>query len=234
LIAWVDGQDARMRQALSLGLTRRDQRLRDLARALPRAETLLETPRQRLDMQGARLAPALASGVQRRKLRLSEIGGSLRPANLARAVAAERRALGDMGSRLGPALTRAVAARRERYAALRRGFRPEVLARECRLKRDRFEDLVRRLSETGARGLRDLGARLDALGRLNETLSYKATLARGFVVVRSDGRVVTHSAEAAAASGLELEFADGRVTVGGPPRPARKAPDKPPGQGSLF
>ena len=37
-----------MRQALSQGLTRRSQRMRDLARALPRADTLLEGPRQRL------------------------------------------------------------------------------------------------------------------------------------------------------------------------------------------
>ena len=58
LAAWLEGQGARMRQALSQGLTRRSQRMRDLARALPRADTLLEGPRRHLD-RGEKLAPAL-------------------------------------------------------------------------------------------------------------------------------------------------------------------------------
>ena len=75
LIVWVDQQEARMRQALSQGLTRRSQRLRDMGRALPRPDTLLETPRQLVDTRGARLAPALIAGVQRRKVRLADISG---------------------------------------------------------------------------------------------------------------------------------------------------------------
>ena len=41
------------------GARARDQRLRDMGRALPRPDTLLETPRQLVDTRGARLAPAL-------------------------------------------------------------------------------------------------------------------------------------------------------------------------------
>ncbi|MEL6102046.1 MAG: exodeoxyribonuclease VII large subunit, partial [Pseudomonadota bacterium] len=66
LMAWLDGQGARMSAALSQGLQRRGQRLADLARVLPRPETLVETPRQRLDVLGDRLGPALIAGVQRR------------------------------------------------------------------------------------------------------------------------------------------------------------------------
>ncbi|MFP4328225.1 MAG: exodeoxyribonuclease VII large subunit, partial [Paracoccaceae bacterium] len=75
--------------------------------------------------------------------------------------------------------------------------------------------------------------RLDALERLRETLGYEATLQRGFAVVRGDGNVVTRKAGAQAARMLEIEFADGRLMVGGKPRKAG-GPDAPPDQGSLF
>jgi exodeoxyribonuclease VII large subunit len=235
LIAWVEGQDARMRQALSLGLTRRDQRLRDMARALPRPDSLLETPRQLVDTRGARLGPALMAGVQRRKVRLADISGSLRPATLRRSLEAEKKHLGDKTRRLSPALERAIAVKKDQLETRLRRYRPEVLAQDYSRKSDRFEDVARRLSEAGQRHLDALQRRLDALGRLNETLSYKATLARGFAVVRHEGNVVTESKAAKAADRLEIQFADGRVTVGGTgPAPKRKAASKPPEQGSLF
>lgn len=233
LMAWVDQQDARMRQALSQGLTRRDQRLRDVARALPRPETLLETPRQLVDTRGARLAPALIAGVQRRKVRLADISGSLRPSTLGRAVAFERRQFTDKSTRFDPALARSVAVKKDQLETRLRRYRPATLQQDLKRKSDRFEDIVRRLSEAGARNVATLRRKLDALGRLNETLSYKATLARGFAVVRHAGEVVTDSATAAAAPTLEIQFADGRVTVGGKSA-GRKSGVKSPEQGSLF
>lgn len=44
LAAWVNAQDARMSQALSTSFGRNRQRVADLARALPRLETILENP----------------------------------------------------------------------------------------------------------------------------------------------------------------------------------------------
>lgn len=44
LMAYLDQQHARMSRALSQGLVQRGQRLRDLSRALPRPDNLLETP----------------------------------------------------------------------------------------------------------------------------------------------------------------------------------------------
>ncbi len=235
LIAWLDGQDARMRQALSQGLSRREQRLRDMARALPRPETLLETPRQLVDTRAARLGPALFAGVQRRKLRLSDISGSLRPVTLRRSVDVEKRRLQDTSQRLTPALERAVAVKRDQLTTRLGRFRPQMLAQDFGRKSERFVDVVARLSETGLRTLDTLRQRLEALGRLNETLSYKATLARGFAVVRSDGKVVTDSKVAKAAAALEIEFVDGRVEVGnGSGGKPRKSKPKPPEQGSLF
>ncbi|MFK7871184.1 MAG: exodeoxyribonuclease VII large subunit [Roseobacter sp.] len=233
LIAWVEQQDARMRHALSQGLTRRDQRLRDMARALPRPDSLLETPRQLVDTRGARLAPALMAGVQRRKIRLADVSGSLRPAMLTRALQAEDRHLNDKACRLQPALRRAVSAKTDQLETRLRRFRPAVLTQDYSRKKQRFDDVVQRLGQIGLRNLEAARGKLAALERLNETLSYKATLARGFAVVRSEGAVVTDSKTARAAEGLEIQFADGRVRIGGKTTP-KKAARKPPDQGSLF
>ena len=233
LIAWVEQQDARMRQALSQGLTRRDQRLRDVARALPRPDSLLESPRQLVDTRGARLAPALMSGVQRRKIRLADVSGSLRPGMLTRALQAEDRQVKDKAARLRPALMRALSTKTEQLETRARRYRPAVLEQDYRRKKQHFDDVVQRLGKVGEHNLDGARRKLDALGRLNETLSYKATLARGFAVVRSEGAVVTDSKTAKTASSLEIQFADGRVTVGGKTA-SKKSAGKPPEQGSLF
>ncbi|WP_299504325.1 exodeoxyribonuclease VII large subunit [uncultured Roseobacter sp.] len=233
LMAWLDGQDARMRQALSQGLTRRGQRLRDVARALPRAETLLDTPRQRLDMVSARLGPALIAGVQKRKVRLADMSGSLRPATLRRSLAVEERRLREISVRLAPALIRCVSAKQEQLTACARRFRPAALAQDHARKAKDFAAIAQRLSDVGQRNIAMWRGQVDAMERLRRTLGYEATLERGFAVVRSDGAVVTDSKTAKAATSLEIQFADGRVSLGGKPG-ARKEARKTPEQGSLF
>lgn len=233
LMAWLDGQDARMRQALSQGLTRRDQRLRDVARALPRADSLLEAPRQRLDMLSARLGPALIAGVQRRKVRLADISGTLRPSTLTRSLNIEKRRLQETSVRLDPALHRALRMKREQLAANTRRFRPAALKQDRARKAQEFTRLIRRLSDAGSRNIAAWRTRIDTVERLRRTLGYEATLERGFAVVRSEGKLITNSKTAKSASSLEIQFADGRVSVGGKSGP-RKGGAKSPEQGSLF
>ena len=63
----------------------------------------------------------------------------------------------------------------------------------------------------------------------------KFDLKRGYAVVRGDGAVVTTQKAAQAATALEIEFADGRMTVGAAgAKPVTKSKPKPPDQGSLF
>ncbi|MCX8225091.1 MAG: exodeoxyribonuclease VII large subunit [Sulfitobacter sp.] len=211
LVAWLDGQEARMTRALSQGLARRDQRLRDMARALPRAESLLDGPRQRLDVLAGRLGPALTAGVQKRKVRLANMSGALRPGTLTRALQAEQR----------------------RLAALSLRFRPEALVQDHLRKTESFQALARRLSDAGQRQTQGWRKQVAGLDRLHEMLSYKSTLARGYAVVRGDGGLVTTKKAAKAATSLEIEFADGRMQIGGTSAP-RKAAKKAPEQGSLF
>ena len=233
LAAWLEGQGARMGQLLSNGLSARGQRLRDLSRALPRLETLLDGPRQRLDRAAEKLDPALINGVQRRRVRLADAAGALRPATLRQRIAADRRRLDALEARLAPALMRAVATRRERFETRANRFRPATLARDRAAKAEAFARLTARLSQTGTGQIGRLRDRLAALDRLRETLSYKSTLARGYAVVRGDGEVITTTAETRKASVLEIEFADGRITLGARPG-GRKSSSGPEGQGSLF
>ncbi|MGB3247109.1 MAG: exodeoxyribonuclease VII large subunit [Sulfitobacter sp.] len=233
LAAWLDGQGARMMQLLSQGITRRDQRLRDLARALPGSDALLAGPRQRLDRAGDKLGPSLTAGVQRRRIKLSEIAGSLRPATLQRRLTDQARGLQALNARLAPALQRLVITRRERLDAQLRRFRPETLSLENDRQRRRLADVSTRLSAAGNRQIGKWHDRIEARGRILASLGYEATLDRGFAVVRSEGRVVTTAKAAKKAPMLEIQFADGRMEVGGRPA-ARKKDSAPEDQGSLF
>ncbi|MGD9862188.1 MAG: exodeoxyribonuclease VII large subunit [Pseudodonghicola sp.] len=224
LMAWADGMGARLSRAATSGLSQRRQRLGDLSRALPRGETLLDTPRQRLDWIADRLPQALTGGVQRRRVKLWEVAGGLRPAAL--------RAL--------------VARRRDRLTAARLSLAP--IAREIDRRRDRIATLSTRLDAAQIQRLDRLRRQLDATDRLRETLSYKATLERGYAVVRAGEDVLTSATDARAAPRLEIEFRDGRVSAvpadapdtPSTPTPAAAAPRKAqkpkdaPEQGSLF
>lgn len=236
LAAWLEGQGARMGQMLSNGLSARGQRLRDMARALPRAENLLDGPRQRFDRATEQLGPALIAGVQQRRVRLADISGSLRPSVLQTRLRNDQRRLEALSARFAPALSRALALRRERFEGRARAFRADTLTREHARKTEAFGKLAHRLSQAGQRQIRSWRQQIDSVDRLRETLSYKATLARGYAVVRGDGKVVSTATLARAARALEIEFADGRVTVVGDKSRNRKAvsPSESPQQGSLF
>ncbi len=232
LLAWTEGQGARLSRAAGTAVSARRQRLADLSRALPRAERLLDSPRQRLDMVSDRLTQALERGVQRRRQRLTEVAGPLRPRLLHRALGDRRQALDRLGARLAPALARGVSARRDAFERRARALQPLRLRAEAERRRRDLGALARRLSAAGQGQVARWQARLDALARLQDSLGYKATLARGYAVVRGDGALVTTRRAAEAARSLEIEFADGKLALGG--RAAAKGKTEPPEQGSLF
>ena len=212
LLAWVDDQDARLTRAATGAVEQRKQRLRDLARALPNLEALLDNPRQRLDRVSDRLPAALTRAAQIKRLRLSEASGSLRPAALSRLIIDARVKLADRTTRLSP----------------------DLLMRDAARKKTELAQIERRFSRVSQGQIDGWRSRLDALERIRQTLGYKETLMRGYAVVRGDGDVITSSAAAKKASVLEIEFGDGRYKIGAPL--ARKPkPDKtPPDQGTLF
>ncbi|WP_299426959.1 exodeoxyribonuclease VII large subunit [uncultured Shimia sp.] len=230
MLAWVEEQGARLTRGLEQGLRQRDQRLRDLARALPRADTLLQTPRQRLDAATDALPRVLQAGVQARRVTLAQKSGGLSDKTLLRIIAVHKQKHQGFSDRLSQ----------------------KALERNIGLRKEKVSELSRRLSDGGTRQVQTLKDRLASLDRMRETLSYTATLQRGYAVVRGDGALVKTSAEASAANALEIEFADGRLSVGSggavvpsaPPQPAAEKPKPapkpkakktpPPEQGSLF
>ena len=223
LLAWVDGQEARLTRALTGGIEARKQRVRDLGRALPRPAELTQAARQRLDALDDRLPLALRAAAGRKAVQLANAG--LRPGVLTRGLAENRRRLDGLSARLDPALQRRVAEARRALGAQR------VPVPDLGRSRDRLDGLLRRLSDRASRQQERQRARLDALDRLRETLGYRETLKRGYAVVRGDGAVVTDTAGLKQAAVVEVEFADGRVTLGGKPRKGRADPGA---QGSLF
>ncbi|MEM9910198.1 MAG: exodeoxyribonuclease VII large subunit [Pseudomonadota bacterium] len=191
LLHWTEAQGARLLQSLTAQVAARGQRLRDLSRALPRPGTLTESARQRLDAQADRLPAALRASVQTRHVRLSQSAGALRPS-----------------------LLRAALDRKDHsYKATAARLNLRGLDREVAQLRDNFVRLETRLSEAGLRQITAWRTQLDGQERLRETLGYKATLARGYAVVRGDGDVVTTRLAAADANALEIEFSDGLLSL---------------------
>ncbi len=214
LLAWVGEQQARLTRAMSQRLEQRGQRLRDLARALPRAETLLESPRQRLDTASERLPRALTASTQLRRVKLSEASAGLRPGLLSTRLAQLRERSESQAARLAPALSRHAGQKRIDFDRLAMRLDTRRLVQVQTREGERLALLSARLSTVANAGLNGHRERLNALERMRQTLGYTETLRRGYAVVRADNAVVTGQAEAAAATALEIEFADGRVLVG--------------------
>ncbi|TNC50076.1 exodeoxyribonuclease VII large subunit [Rubellimicrobium rubrum] len=247
---------ARASRALRQGVFQRRQRLNDLARALPRGDVIVGQAQQRLDYLGAQLPRALRSVTERRRVQLADL--RLGTGVLVRSIRAERRRLEEATRAMAPALARTardarrdlddLSARLDRAQQARVRFRRDVLERVA----PRLHPVVRRTVAESREDFERVAASLTpdlplarigrlregllALDRLRETLGYEETLKRGFAVVRADGQVVTTADAASRAAALEIQFADGRLTVGNRPATgARKRPaDPPPEQGSLL
>ncbi len=234
LLGWTQDQGARLTRAAGQGIAQRRQRLSDLARALPRGEALLDTPRQRLDRATAQLEQALERGNQMRRLRLTELAGTLKPSVLNQRLNRMKEAFEREGARLVPGLRRALLRKSDMLEARTLRLRPRALQNQRDEGVRRLALQSRRLHQTGAAQLDRLSSRLGAASRMLASLGYEATLERGYAVVRSEGALVTRAAEAKSAPSLEIQFVDGRVSVGASaPKRAAKSKDTPE-QGSLF
>ena len=233
LLAWVTGQGARMTGASGRSLAQRGQRLRDIARVLPRPETLLAPARQRLDLAASRLPTALERRIDRERLRLGTATAVLRPRTLAQRLADERQRLDRLTARLDPGLQRALALQGERLAQRAGRLTPVPILRALAQGRRDLVALWPRAGRSQADRLTTAASRLAGLERLRRTLGYEATLQRGYAVVRSEGDVITTKAAAQNAAQLDIQFADGTITLGAAPK-RRKPRDTPPEQGELL
>jgi len=220
LIATVTDLSGRAIGSIGRRVERDRSDLRALARALPSADAILAAKRQRLDLAEARLAPALAAGASRHRARLQLLLDRMARRSPDVALANARARLARIDHRPLTALRNDVQRKGEALSQLGRRL---VVARDASLERaralqarraDRLVALTDRLTQAGLRGIERRRDRLEGLAHLLGSLSYHAVLERGYVLVRdAAGLPVRHAAEAAAASRLSLQFADGTVNA---------------------
>ena len=209
--------------------------IESLARALPRPETILAEAHQRLDIAARRLPQALRARAAIAEARLGRIAGRVQPNLLANVVRAHRRSLSLASERLARGFARQT---REQKAAIA-GAHARLSSQAARL------NVAQAVLSSG------LGARLTAVTRLLETLSFERTLERGFAVVTDTKKRLVRDGETAAKAGtIAIRFKgedeiDARVIGAAKPAAAaaKQAPSKelrekpgeePPRQGRLF
>ncbi|MBB4197771.1 exodeoxyribonuclease VII large subunit [Rhodoblastus sphagnicola] len=245
LLANVNALARRHDEAILRLIERRRNDLHSLARALPQAEALLSTPRQRQDRAAERLASALRGFVGARRLALAEASRLL--ARHAPQAELQRVAgrLNTLKFRLESAGRGMADRRRERFVTLGARFdaafagRVRLLGHELQGRRERAQNLRLRLDGAFVAALARRRDRLAHATQLLGAVGYQAVLQRGFVLVRdAEGGVVRSARQVGAGDSLHLHFADGQVDaiVKGEEPVKKRAPAKktPGGQGSLF
>lgn len=230
----------RLKHALVRNIKRGAERVE--ATRLPRPERLLETKRQRFDTVGDRLPRALQTQVERRRARLDAISaGLVSPKQI---VQEKRGKLDVFASRLGAGLSQAAAKKRIAFARSASRLRPEPLVSDARRARKALSDTARRARPALDRILAAKKQAFASEEKLLETLSYQATLKRGYAIVRdANGKVLRTIGQVAEESEIGLTLADGQINLSptgqATKTPKPKAPKSTPkkdgsDQGSLF
>lgn len=228
----------RMARAVQRQIDGERTRFAGLARALPRPDMLLATPRQRLDTAASRLPLALESGLKAHRLALARVAAILQPDGL-------RLRLQKQGERLRAATLRletALSRRNERaetaLSTIAARLRPDLLAQPLARRRERLDGLESRFTRGFTQAMAARAERLRHLTSLLASFSYRGVLERGFALVRTaDGTPLRTAAAALAHPAFAIEFADGVVKAnlagGATPRP-RRAPASGAPQDDLF
>jgi exodeoxyribonuclease VII large subunit len=235
LLAGVGACGSRMLGALGRLVSARRTELRSAARALPSAEALLATPRQRLDVLASRLAPALVAHERNKRILFSQAAARLQPSlvsgrlqrraeqvdslhrHACRALRANtqtwRQRFSGSATRLEPDALKSRTARCEERLAVLASRQQLALTTATRAWRRRLEVSEARLTPALAkRTLVNQARRLDAAFGLLRAFSYQGTLERGFAVVLNDsGGLVRSAGEIGHGEALTLRFADGEV-----------------------
>ncbi|MBX3498663.1 MAG: exodeoxyribonuclease VII large subunit [Alphaproteobacteria bacterium] len=203
--------DGRLLNALTRRLREAQTELAGLSRGLPDPRRLIEERAQRVDDSAERLAKATVNLVALKRSGFDGLGARLRT---------PREVIERKGRELA-----------EEWRVLLGGLRGYL--GDARQKGERAGDRMAVLSERLARATAGLveqhGTRVESLGKLLDSYSFKGTLARGFALVRDTSGAPLLSATAAApGTAVSIEFGDGRVgaTIDAEPRPAAPRPQR--------
>jgi exodeoxyribonuclease VII large subunit len=192
-----------------------------------------------------RLVQAMGRAREDRRRRIADLARGLPKPDQLLALASQR--FDAVSGRLGGALGVFSERARTRLAAAAGRFRPALLRAETGRLAERSDNLARRLGLAMQRRRQDAAQSLAQPAKLLEALSHRATLARGFALIRaSDGALKRAAADVAPGEVLTIQFHDGDRSVHADgeaaPQPAAQPASKPRaktrdgggGQGSLF
>ena len=142
----------------------------------------------------------------------------------------------DRSARLAPALERRRTAVQSDLTKITKRYDALTLAPQIARRSVDLAKLMQRFKQAAEVAHSQRIRKLDALDRLRLTLGYTATLDRGFAVVRStQGEVLTTQKAAKSHAALDIEFADGTLSIGtgrAAKQPKSTAPKD--DQGTLF
>ncbi len=164
------------------------QRIRDLGKGIPKAETVLARENQYLDLLADRIPRSLGVSQDKRRNRLD----LLRPRLHA------------------PALLRRM---QESLQVSRRQAHPARLRRHLAALLAALDRTCRDLDETLATGMARRATGLESNRRLLDSLGYRKTLERGYAVIREAGMIRDSRQSVLDPGQLEIEFHDGRVAL---------------------
>ncbi|MFM9862021.1 MAG: exodeoxyribonuclease VII large subunit, partial [Micropepsaceae bacterium] len=153
-----------------------------------------------------------------------------------------RQRFDHVSAKLGSALTLLVHRQRARLDRAAAQLTPAPLLQVVRKDREKVATLAHRMQLSVQRQMGDRNARLTTGAKLLDTLSYRATLNRGFALVAKAGRgLVERGADIKAGDKLEITFADGTApatatgsVASDAALSARPKKAKTAGQGDLF
>lgn len=225
LVATTEALGIRGRRALQRGLETNRVEFRAAYGRMPRAESLVQGPRQRLDYAGEKLGFALKDIVVRMRSRLQRASAGLQPTSLRREVVRRQTAVNTLHMRASFALRRDAGDRSKKL----HGIYGRFMARDPRTTFERRQILVdtafNRSTVAVERLVRKKYDNLETVNRLLSSVSHENVLARGFVLVqRMDGELIRHAADLGSAERLRLQFIDDEVRVTTDTKAPKEAP----------
>ena len=215
LLADLAGNEARLSRGMARNIDMLRQSITALARHLPHPEGLLADPRQRLDRTSDALPKGLRNLVHRKRGELVGAAAGLRPTLFKSRLDREGQMLDHRANDLAKCLRHAVERKNERMSALAARLGARHVREQVRQESRDLDRISMRMATAIEARLARLAGRLRGLERTRATLGYKATLARGYAIIRSGKSVLTKAEEARLAGSLEIEFQDGRIDVMG-------------------
>ncbi len=210
---------------------------RALCRVLATADAIVAAPRQRLDGAASRLAGAMAGDHDRKTLLLARLANRLAQQAPRTRLARADQHLKSLDQRMRHCLDLAGErrARRLSQSAQRLATVVRNLDRDRARGQTRLEQLAGAMNRSWRASMRRRLDQTERHGKLLGTLGYKQVLSRGFALVRDgDGHPVRAAADVPSPALLDIEFADGHVTVATAERPKRVRAPRKVDQASLF